>query len=321
MNAILEKISAIGIVPVIAINDVEKAVPLAKALCEGGLPCAEVTFRTAEAEESIKRISDAFPDMMVGAGTVLTTDQVDRAVAAGAKFIVSPGLNPKIVRYCVEKNIPITPGVANASDIEQAIELGLDVVKFFPAEVNGGIKAIKALAAPYVNMKFMPTGGVSAKNLNDYLSFEKIIACGGSWMVDSAMINAGEFDKIRELTAEAVRTMLGFELMHVGVNAENEESAAGIAKLFCTVFGFEYKAGNSSIFAGKAVEVMKTPYLGKNGHIAIGTNSIERAVNYLESQGVAFNYDTVKKDAKGKYPAIYLKEEFGGFAVHLLQKK
>lgn len=321
MNPVLEKLSAIGIVPVIAINDVEKAVPMAKALIEGGLPCAEVTFRTAEAEESIKRISTAFPDMLVGAGTVLTTEQVDRAVGAGAKFIVSPGLNPKIVKYCMDKNIPITPGTANASDIEQAIELGLDVVKFFPAEVNGGIKAIKALAAPYVNMKFMPTGGVNAKNINEYLAFDKIIACGGSWMVDSAMINAGEFDKIRDLTAEAVRTMLGFELAHIGINAGNEDEAANIAKLFCTVFGVEYKAGNSSIFAGKMVEVMKQPYLGKNGHIAIATNSIKRAINYLESRGFAFNYDTVKKDDKGNFPAIYFKDEFGGFAVHLLQKK
>ena len=175
MHEILEKISAIGIVPVIKIDDPETAVPLAKALCEGGLPCAEITFRTAQAEESIRRIAQAVPDMLVGAGTVLTTDQVDRAVSAGAKFIVSPGLNPRIVQYCLDKNVPITPGTATPSDIERALELGLDVVKFFPAEVNGGIKAIKAMAALYTQVKFMPTGGVNAKNLNDYLSFDKII--------------------------------------------------------------------------------------------------------------------------------------------------
>lgn len=321
MNEILKKISAIGIVPVIKIDDVEKAVPLAKALCEGGLPCAEVTFRTAEAEESIKRISAALPDMLVGAGTVLTTEQVDKAVAAGAKFIVSPGLNPRIVKYCVDKGIPITPGTANPSDIEQAIELGLEVVKFFPAEANGGIKAIKAMAAPYVNMKFMPTGGVNAKNLNDYLSFPRIIACGGSWMVDPALVNAGEFDKIKDLTREAVKTMLGFELAHIGINGENEQEASEIAKLFCALLGAEYKEGNSSIFAGKAIEVTKKPFLGKNGHIAISTNYMERAVNYLESQGFAFRTNEAKYDAKGNMVSIYLEKEFGGFAVHLLQKK
>ena len=321
MNEVLQKISAIGIVPVIKIDDVEKAIPLAKALCDGGLPCAEVTFRTEQAEEAIKSISAEVPDMLVGAGTVLTTEQVDRAVAAGAKFIVSPGLNPKVVKYCVDKNIPITPGTANASDIEQAIELGLEVVKFFPAEVNGGVKAIKALAAPYTKMKFMPTGGVNAKNLNDYLSFNKIIACGGSWMVSADLINAGEFDKIREMTREAVQTMLGFELAHIGVNAENAEQAEAIAKLFEAAFGFTSKVGNSSVFAGTAVEVMKTPYLGKNGHIAIATNYLSRAIAYLESKGYEFLEDSKKYDAKGNMTAIYFKQDFGGFAVHLVQKK
>ena len=181
MNAVLEKIGAIGIVPVIKIDDVEKAVPLAKALCEGGLPVAEVTFRTEEAEEAIKRITAEVPEMLVGAGTVLTTEQVDRAVNAGAQFIVSPGLNPRVVKYCVEKGVPITPGTANASDIEQAIELGLDVVKFFPAGSLGGVSTIKALAAPYTKMKFMPTGGVNAKNLNDYLSFRSWPAAAPGW--------------------------------------------------------------------------------------------------------------------------------------------
>ena len=180
MNKVLEEISKIGIVPVIALDRAEDAEPLAKALCDGGLPCAEVTFRTAAAEESIRIMSDRFPDMLVGAGTVLTTEQVDRAVNAGAKFIVSPGLNPKVVKYCVDKNIPITPGTSNPSDVEAAIELGLDVVKFFPAEAAGGLNMIKSMAAPYTNMKFMPTGGINAKNLTSYLDFNRIIACGGS---------------------------------------------------------------------------------------------------------------------------------------------
>ena len=204
MNEVLEKIQEIGIVPVVVLDDAKDAAPLAKALCEGGLPCAEVTFRTAAAEESIRIMSEQFPEMLVGAGTVLTTEQVDRAVAAGAKFIVSPGMNPRIVKYCVEKGILITPGCANPSDIEQALENGLDVVKFFPAEPAGGLKMIKAMAAPDVGVKFMPTGGLNQNNVKDYLAYDRILACGGSWMVKGDMVAAGEFDKIKELAAEAV---------------------------------------------------------------------------------------------------------------------
>ena len=203
MNEVLEKMGKIGIIPVVVLEDAKDAEPLGKALMEGGLPCAEVTFRTAAAEESIRIMAEKFPDMLVGAGTVLTTDQVDRAVAAGAKFIVSPGINPKVVNYCVEKGIPITPGTCNPSNVETAIECGLDVVKFFPAEPAGGLNYIKAIAAPYVNMKFMPTGGVNQKNVVDYLKYNKILACGGSWMVKGDLIKAGNFEKIKELTAEA----------------------------------------------------------------------------------------------------------------------
>lgn len=320
MNEVLKKISAIGIVPVIKIDDVEKAVPLAKALCDGGLPCAEVTFRTQGADKAIAAMTKAFPDMLVGAGTVLTTEQVDRAVASGAKFIVSPGLNPKVVKYCVEKGYPVTPGCANPSDVEAAIELGLDVVKFFPAEAAGGVKMIKAMSAPYVNMKFMPTGGINAKNINEYLSFNKIIACGGSWMVPADLIDAGDFAEITRLTREAVETMLGFELAHVGINAGDEGKAAGIAGEFSSIFGLKEKNGNSSIFAGSAVEVMKQPYLGAKGHIAFRTNYLARAINYLKNMGVEFDESTYKYNDKGAMVAVYLKKEIGGFAVHLVQK-
>ena len=321
MNEVLEKIQKIGIVPVVVLDDAKDAAPLAKALCEGGLPCAEVTFRTAAAEESIRIMAKEFPEMLVGAGTVLTTEQVDRAVNAGAKFIVSPGLNPTVVKYCVDKGIPVTPGTSNPSDVEMAISLGLDVVKFFPAEQAGGINMIKAMAAPYTQMKFMPTGGINAKNINSYLAFDKILACGGSWMVKKDLVAAGEFDKIRDLTKEAVQTMLGFELAHIGINCDNETEAEKTADAFDGLFGFTKKVGNSSVFAGSALEVMKTPYLGKNGHIAVKTNYIERAVNYLSTVlGVEFNEESAKRDAKGNLKAIYLKEEIGGFAIHLVQK-
>lgn len=205
MNKILEQIQEIGIVPVVVLEDAKDAEPIAKALVEGGLPCAEVTFRTAAAEEAIRIMAEKYPQMLVGAGTVLTLEQVDRAVAAGAKFIVSPGLNPKVVQYCVEKGILITPGCVTSSEIEQALEFGLDVVKFFPAEPSGGINMIKALAAPYVGLKFMPTGGINATNVKDYLAYNKILACGGSWMVKNDLVGAGDFAKITELTKEAVK--------------------------------------------------------------------------------------------------------------------
>lgn len=204
MNEVLKNLGQYGIVPVVVLNDSKDAKPLADALCEGGLACAEVTFRTEAAAESIRIMTEKHPEMMVGAGTVLTTQQVDEAVAAGAKFIVSPGLNPKVVSYCMEKNIPITPGVATPSEMEQAIELGLNLVKFFPAEPSGGLSMINAVSAPYTMLKFMPTGGINPTNVKEYLKSDKIFACGGSWMVKGNLIDEGNFDKIKELTKEAV---------------------------------------------------------------------------------------------------------------------
>lgn len=204
MEKMQDQLQTFGVVPVVVLNEVKDALPLAKALIEGGLPCAEVTFRTEAAEESIRQMSAEYPEMLVGAGTVLTIEQVDRAVNAGAKFIVSPGFDPEIVDYCLSREIPIFPGCVTPSEVAQAVKRGLKVVKFFPAEQFGGVSTIKALAAPYTMVRFMPTGGVSAKNLKDYLSCDKIIACGGSWMVKGDMIKAGEFDKICEMTKEAV---------------------------------------------------------------------------------------------------------------------
>ena len=319
MNEVLQKIQKIGIVPVVVLNDAKDAEPLAKALCEGGLPCAEVTFRTNAAEASIKIMSEKFPQMLVGAGTVLTTEQVDRAVNAGAKFIVSPGFNPKIVKYCIDKGIPITPGAVNPSDIERAIEFGLEVVKFFPAEASGGLKMIKALAGPYTTMKFMPTGGIDQKNINEYLAFPKILACGGSWMVSGDLIKAGAFDKIAKLTSEAVMTTLEFELKHVGINCENAAQAQDTAADFANLFGFPTEERADSILAGSVLAAIKGVAPGSKGQIVMSTANIGRAVNYLESRGVEFdkNSEQYRNDA---LIGLYLKREIGGFAVHLVQK-
>ncbi len=320
MNEILKTISNIGIVPVVAIEDAKKAVPLAKALVAGGLPTAEITFRTAAAEDAMRAIAAEVPEMLIGAGTVLTPEQLDRALDAGSKFIVSPGFNPDMVKYGLSKGALMLPGTATGGEMEQAMALGLDVVKFFPAEQNGGIAKIKALAGPYKKLKWMPTGGVTTKNLMDYLSFDQIVACGGTWMVKSDLIEGERWDEITAICREAVKTMLGLQLMHVGVNCADEAEAEAVARRFDALFGFAFKAGNSSNFAGTAVECMKKPGRGKNGHIAIGANSVDRAMYHLGRQGVEFDETSVKTNAKGQTTNVYLKEEVGGFAIHIMKK-
>ena len=199
-----QRLEEYGVVPVVVLKDTKDAIPLADALIEGGLSCAEVTFRTDAAEESIRLMSEKYPEMLVGAGTVLTIEQVERAVKAGAKFVVSPGFDPEIVDYCLDKNIPVFPGCITPSEVAQAVKRGLKVIKFFPAEQAGGVAMIKAMGAPYTMVKFMPTGGISAKNLSEYLSCSNIVCCGGSWMVKGDLITEGKFDEITALTKEAV---------------------------------------------------------------------------------------------------------------------
>lgn len=314
---VVKRIHDLGILPVIAIEDPDKAVPLAKALCEGGLPAAEITFRTACAKEAIIRIREALPDMLVGAGTVLTKEQVDDALEAGVEFIVTPGFNPEIVKYAISKGAIIMPGTATPGEMEQAMSLGLEIVKFFPAEQNGGIAKLKAVAAPYSKLKFIPTGGVNAQNLVDYIKFPKIVACGGTWMVKKDLIDAGNWAEIKRLTEEAVRSMLGLEFVHMGINCENEEEALKAAELLKLMFGFDYANGTSSVFTmGRSVELCKSPKPGRFGHIAIATNSIERAAAFFKAKG----YELLDESTISK-GMVYFKDEFMGFGVHLVQKK
>ena len=198
-----ERFYKIGVIPVIALDDAKDASPMGDALMKGGLPAAEVTFRTAAAVDTIKILKKEFPDMLVGAGTVLTTEQADSAIDAGAEFIVAPGLNPKVVKHVLDKGYPMSPGIATATEIEAALDLGLTFVKFFPAEANGGLPMIKALAGPYTNVKYMPTGGVNAKNLADYLSYDKIVCCGGTWVVKKDLVSEGKFSEIEKMAKEA----------------------------------------------------------------------------------------------------------------------
>lgn len=319
MNEIFKKIGNAGIVPVVKIENAKDAVPLARALIAGGLPVAEITFRTSAAEESIKNICREVPGILVGAGTIVTLAQAKAAVNAGAEFLVSPGFNPEIVQYCVDNDIPITPGCSNPTDIEMAMGFGLDVVKFFPAEAFGGLSTIKAISAPYGGLYFIPTGGIDESNMCDYLSFRKILAVGGSFMVRPEWISEGRFNEVTRCTQAAVKKMLGFELAHVGINTVCEEDAVNTANLFSMLFGFEVKNGSSSVFAGTGIEVTKSIGYGKMGHIAIKTNSIGRALAYFGKLGVEVELSTAKTK-NNAVTAVYLKEEIAGFAVHLLQK-
>ena len=319
MSDMFQQLSDFGLIPVVAINDADHAVPLAKALVAGGLPVAEITFRTAAAEESMKRIAAEVPEVLLGAGTVLTVEQAEMAVNAGAKYIVAPGFNAKIVAYCVDNRIPVTPGVCTPTDLSAALDFGLEVVKFFPAENAGGLSTLKAISAPYGMVKFIPTGGINAGNLNTYLSFPKVLACGGSWMVKSDLIANEQFDTITDLTREAVNTMLGFDLAHVGLNAPDADTSLKITQDIAGLLNLPVKQGNSSNFAGSLAEVMKSPFLGTHGHLAIGTNSVPRAMAYLRRRGAEFDMTTAKPEG-GPIKAVYLKGEIGGFAIHLLQK-
>lgn len=316
MENLIKKIQNIGIVPVIALENLADAPYLATALSKGGLPIAEVTYRTAIAHDVIIQMKNACPDMIIGAGTVLTINQVDSAIDAGAQFIVSPGLNPEIVKYCQEKNILIIPGVANASDIEVALSLGLNVVKFFPAELLGGLKMIKALAAPYTSLKFMPTGGINAKNLNEYLDYQKVIACGGTWMVDkNALINKN-YDLIENLTKEAVTNMLNIKIKHIGINHEDSKE---IANSFGKLLQSPITSSTKSHFIGNIIEVMNPGYFkGSNGHIALGVDSCYRAKRYFEALGYEFDESTITYDENNMINFVYFKEEIGGFAIHLV---
>lgn len=319
MNKILEKIGELGIVPVVKIEKVEDALLLGRALIDGDLPIAEITFRTSAAEESIKTLTRELPKLLVGAGTVLTVEQTKKAVSAGAKFIVSPGFNPRVVDYCIENSIPVTPGINSPTQIEMALERGIEVVKFFPAEASGGLPLLKSMSAPYTGIKFIPTGGINQNNLCSYLSNNKVLACGGSWMVKANLISSGNFDEITRLTKEAVSTMLGFEFAHLGINEENKDKAFNSANLFSHFFYFPIKEGTSSIFAGSGFEVIKNRFLGKHGHIAIATNDIHRAITYLKMKDISILPETAK-EKDGKLKAIYIDQEISGFAIHLLQK-
>jgi 2-dehydro-3-deoxyphosphogluconate aldolase / (4S)-4-hydroxy-2-oxoglutarate aldolase len=319
MHETLKKLGEIGVIPVVKIEKASDAVNMGKALLAGELPVVEITFRTAAAEGAIRNLVRHLPELLIGAGTILTVEQAKIAIAAGAEFIVTPGFNPKVVDYCISEKVPVTPGISSPSEIEMALERGLDVVKVFPAGALGGVPFLKAISAPYGGIRFIPTGGVDPSNLGEYLSFNRVHAVGGTWIAKESTISAGNFGEITQLAREAISLSLGFEHAHVGINGENPQIAAASAEMFSRLFSFVSRDGTSSIFAGAGLEFMKTPYLGMHGHLAISTLSIARAEAYLKRKGVGVRPETAK-ERDGNTIAIYLDREIAGFAIHLLQK-
>lgn len=316
---ILEKIGNAGIVPVVVLEDAKDAVPCAKALLAGGIDVMEITFRTAAAAASIRAVAEQCPEMLVGAGTVVTLEQCKQALDCGAQFIVSPGYSEETVAYCVEKGVAVTPGCVTPTEIMSAMAHGLQVIKFFPTNVYGGLSAMKALAGPFPTLKFIPTGGINMDNLPDFAASPLIHAVGGSWLCSKADISAGNFDRITELCRQSRERLLGFEIAHIGINTPDDAASLAVCHAMEAAFGFPTKKGNSSNFAGTQVEVMKSLALGEKGHIAVRTNSIPRAIAVLAGKGIGVRQETAKYKGS-RMQAIYLDREFGGFAVHLLQK-
>lgn len=317
MDACIKELYRIGIVPVVALEDAADALPLGAALKKGGVSAIEVTFRTAAAADAIRLLSREMPELLVGAGTVITKAQADAAIEAGAKFIVSPGFQPELVSYVLSKGVPMCPGTATPGEMEQAMALGLSAVKFFPAEQNGGAPMLKALSAPYRDLLFMPTGGVKLENLRTYLALDQVFACGGTWLATKDDIKAKAFDKITARTREAVKTMLNFRIKHVGINSKDEAEAKKTATLLCSIFDFDYNDTELSVFTGTAIEVMKFMGRGSLGHVAIGADNVDRAEYYLRQRGFSFDESTRRVDASGRTTFLYLKDEIGGFAFHL----
>lgn len=318
MNTVVEKLGLMGIIPVVVIEDETNAAPLARALADGGLSTMEITFRTEAAAGSMARIAKELPEILLGAGTVLTVDQVKTAVKCGARYIVSPGLNRKVVEYCLAANIPVIPGIVSPTEIGDALDAGVHAVKFFPAEASGGLEYLKAISAPFRNMKFVPTGGIDEDNLLSYLRLPQVLACGGSWMVKADLISGRRFDEIKRLTGQALGKMMGFQLSHVGMNNADASEAGAGATMLSRLLKLPVRENEGSVFVGKEFELLKRQYLGAHGHIAIGTNFLERAIAYFAGHGIKVKEETrSRKD--GRLASVYLDLEICGFAVHLLQ--
>ena len=318
-NQILNEIANIGMIPVLSIDKVQRAIPLAEALQKGGLPIMEVMFRTDAAAESIKLIAEQMPNFIIGAGTVLTIEQAEKAVKCGAKFLVSPGFNPEVCKAAIEFGVPIVPGCISPTEIEAARALGLHVLKFFPAVENGGISAMRLLSGPYPDVRFVPTGDLTRALCKEYLAFSKVAAAGGDFMLSYADIYSDNYEKITSDVEETFLEYLNFHISHMGINANSKLESVSLANKLGSFLKIPTHEYEKSAFAGSLFEIMYQPFYHEKGHVAIGTSDATRAYYYLKRCGVEFYENTVSYDANGNVIAAYLKENFGGFALHLLQ--
>lgn len=320
-KTVMERIEQSGVVPVAVIDAAEKAVPLANAMLAGGVDVIEVTFRTEAAADAIRAISRSCERMLVGAGTVITLDQCRTAVASGAEFIVCPGFSRTVVEWCVEHGVPVVPGCVTAAEITQALECGIHVVKFFPSNIYGGLEAMKALSGPFPGVRFIPTSGINAKNVGEFVRAPFVFAAGGSWPCPKGDIEAENYEKITALCADTRRRILGFEVGHIGINAGGAEDARAICMAFQKAFDFPYMPGaGSSDFSSAKLEIKKHSGRGTHGHLAVETNCLPCAVAEMRRRGVALDENTWTYNQKGGLIAVFLQDEIGGFAVHLMQK-
>ncbi len=308
MSEVFGRFFECGIIPVIKIQDSKDALPLCRALLAGGLDVAEITLRTPAGIDSIARISAQLPEVLVGAGTVLDVDSAKRAVAAGAKYIVTPGLNLKVMEYCRENSIPLIPGAVTPSEIETAMSFGYFNIKFFPAETSGGLDAVKALAGPYSQIRFMPTGGLNPDNIGPYLRYGKIISCGATWMAKDELIESGNFAKITELAQKAVELLHGFSLSRLHLpDGESLRKLSGIMPASLGIFG--------------GASISLEPDMNSVGTLGICTNSISRAVAFLRKRGFSFLPDDEKENIipGTNTDRAVIREKIGDFTVYLYQ--
>lgn len=316
MHPVLERIRAIGLVPVIKLDEQESALPLGRALVAGGIPVAEITFRTAAAGEAIRRLAAGLPELLVGAGTVLSVEQVRIAVEAGAKFLVAPALNSEVIAAAKDLGIPILPGVSGPDGVDKALRLGLEAVKLFPAEASGGLRMLDALAGPYGSMNFVPTGGIDATNAGDYLKRKNVIAVGGTWMAAATLIEAADWAGVESRCAASALAMHGFSFAHVGINGASDDEARKRARLLGSLFGMQFIEGSAS-FMGESIELTKTPFAGEPGHLGIRVNDVARALTWLSLRGVNARPGTERWEGS-RLKSVYLELELAGLAVHLV---
>lgn len=318
MNPLLE-ISKTGILPTVSFKDVESAVKTVKALDLHGINVIEIMLRSNASIDAIKAIKENYPNFIVGAGTIKSIEDVERTLEAGASFFVLPYWDEAVVNYCIENKLPVVPAVSSAKEIALAEKLGLECVKFFPAEPLGGVSALELYSGAFKSMKFIPTGGITQENFKSYLNLPCVTAVGGGFMLDKLALENKDFIAVTESIGNTILKQFNFRTKHVGINMETENEAFTLAGQLASLFGKTIRNGSKSVMVGGDVEVMKFNYHGEKGHIGIASDDVDRAYHYLSKRGVTFIEDTVAYDVHGRVTVAYLKEAYGGFAIHLMR--